>query len=419
MNVCWNMSHQIKEQIASLNPVVIKSHDLIDARFPDLTLKEKQLFLLAISLITPDAAVDRPIQVRFPRSYLEMVFGTSNYTSKALLAIAEGLVNRSIHIKGQKDGDWEIVNIMASAKYKDGQFSMTFNMALNEHFLSLRPITTYHLALIADLSSFYQIRLYEILLKELDKGNATVCIDLDAFRRLSGLEGRYLEYRTMKRCVLSPAVAAVSEHTDIVVDFEEIRTGRAVTALRFKMVRKRDLLKQEDESEEHRAIRAELEAIGFGPDLINLTLQRDPDLTLEQLREAIAAGRDYIEKGEARGEPRVPIAVYRKAIAQKWSHGAKSVTTRPRKPKESQALGHPSHKIFTGKKEGSETPDPHDGTIKAMLSRLSADAELHAQFMQMARKRGLFETIERMTLAMASHTAPVRQLILDFARQKS
>lgn len=410
---------QVKDQLVAFNPIVIKSHDLIDARFPDLTLKEKQLFLLAISLIRPDAPVDKPINVRFPRHYLEMVFGSSNYTSKDLLAIAEGLVNRSIHIKGAKEGDWEVVNIMASARYKEGEFSMTFNLALNEHFLSLRPITTYQLARVADLSSFYQIRLYELLLKEIEKGE--VVFELDAFRRLAGLEGRYAEYRVMKRCVLLPSVRAVSEHTDLVVDFDEIRAGRAVAAIRFQMRRKDEVL-HEDETDERKAMRAELEAIQFPSELINIVL-KDYEWSLETLRESIAAGRAYIERGEVKGEYREPIAVYRSAIRQGWTDrkGAK----RPRSSKKTSGPGAPTHasqQSFDEVLKRAEEPS-HEAarqkTIEAMLGRLLEDGGLYARFVELAKRRGVFGHIDRVGLRDAGQLSNVREAIWVFARQEA
>lgn len=412
-----NLPSQALEGLVSINPVVIKSHDLIDARFPSLTLKEKQLFLLAISLISPDAPVDRPIRVCFPRHYLEMVFGSSNYTSAALLGIAEGLVNRSIQIKGQKEGEWEVVNIMGSAKYQDGQFSMTFNLALNEHFLSLRPITKYQLALVADLSSFYQIRLYEILLKEIEAGE--LAIDLATFRRLSGLDGRYSEYRAMKRCVLLPAVAAVSEHTDIVVDFKEIRAGRAVTGLHFTMRRKRDLQKQVEESEERRAMRAALEAVGFGPELIDIVLgsyQGD----LDQLRASIAAARRYIERGEANGEYREPIAVYRAAIRDGWGkdRAPRNDMPRKKKPAPASSTAHPSHKPAAEAMRAQPPADPREAAIDALLLRMLADGHLYQLFMVQVKKEGLLDVIEKLTLEKAGRDLPmVREQIWKFGEK--
>jgi|GEM_PF-7047262 len=415
-----NLSTQVKEHLVALNPIVIKSHDLIDARFPDLTLKEKQLFLLAISLIRPDASVDKPIKVRFPRHYLEMIFGRSNYTSKDLLAIAEGLVNRSIHIKGAKEGDWEVVNIMASARYNEGEFGMTFNLALNEHFLSLRPITTYQLARVADLSSFYQIRLYELILKEIDKGE--VVFSVNVFRQLAGLDGRYAEYRAMKRCVLLPSVRAVSEHTDIVVTFDEIRTGRSVEAIRFQMQRK-SAVPQQDESlsDEHKAMRAELESIHFSPELIDIVLKGYQG-DLEKLRESITAGRTYIEHGEASGEYREPIAVYRSAIRHGWTARKGGGGSRARKkPPAPDTPMHASQRTLDDVLNDRVEPN-HDAvrqkTIDAMLERLLENGDLYGRFVELAKRRGVFGHIDRMGLRQAAYVEPVRNVIWDFARQE-
>ena len=95
----------------------------------------------------------------------------------------------------------------------------------------------YKLENILSLRSSYSIRIYEILKDwlELNKryGNKIEkIISLNEFRQMLEIPRGY-RYNDIKRFILEKAKAELAEHTDIIFDYEEIKTGRKVTHLHF------------------------------------------------------------------------------------------------------------------------------------------------------------------------------------------
>jgi len=95
----------------------------------------------------------------------------------------------------------------------------------------------YKLENILSLRSSYVIRLYEILKDwlELNKryGNkAEKIISLEEFRNILEIPKSYM-FGDIKRQILEKAKKELEQHTDIIFDYEEIKTGRKVTHLKF------------------------------------------------------------------------------------------------------------------------------------------------------------------------------------------
>jgi hypothetical protein len=95
----------------------------------------------------------------------------------------------------------------------------------------------YKLENILSLRSGYSIRIYEILKDwlELNKryGNkAEKIISIDEFRNMLEIPHSY-RYNDIKRFVLNKAQEELAKHTDIKFTYEEIKTGRRVTHLKF------------------------------------------------------------------------------------------------------------------------------------------------------------------------------------------
>jgi len=413
------------------DPIVAKSPSLMRGRFPDMTLKEMQLLLLGISLIPPNHPVKEMISVSFSRSYLNLVYGGANLTIAQLKAIADALQSRKIEVLFQ-DG-WSSKSIVTGTSMVGGVLSLDFNIAYNEHLLELSSAARYRLKAVAKLSTFFQIRLYEVLLVEADKGMAT--FSLDEIKRFSGLEGMYADFRGLKRRLLNPAVDAINEHTDLRIAYQELRAGRAVASLRFNIVRK-DVIEVDVDDQSRDAIRAEIAALGcFSADVVE-RLTSQFRWGIEDLRCAIEQAKVYINDGLAAGKKRNVPGVYRTAITQCWSadgplvgraaetHGAsrKGKSTPKRGSKRTTTTAddgpvHASHKPVEASMMEPLPRDPRTKSIDVMLERLLEDSDLSASFLMMAKKRGLLEHIEKVGLREAAHVTLVREAIWEFARQ--
>jgi len=104
---------------------------------------------------------------------------------------------------------------------------------LEKHF------TSYQLKQVAQLTSKYAIRLYELLIAWREIGK-TPQISLTEFREKLGLEvSEYQKMVNFKSRVLEPAIQQINYYTDINVKYEQYKTGRSITGLSFSFKQKK------------------------------------------------------------------------------------------------------------------------------------------------------------------------------------
>lgn len=124
-------------------------------------------------------------------------------------------------------------------KPRSGVVEFSVSPKLKPYLLDLNTnFTSYHLRQVVKLSSVFSIRLYELLRQYLplksgkDKGERTV--DLSELRGYLGLaSSKYKRFQDFKRHVIQPAKEELEEKTDLAFDFEGVRIGRAVGAVKF------------------------------------------------------------------------------------------------------------------------------------------------------------------------------------------
>ena len=129
-------------------------------------------------------------------------------------------------------------NWVSGAIYNDGEVRFMIYPKLRPFLLEVKEkYLKYRLENILSLRSSYVIRLYEILKDwlELNKryGNkAEKIIEVNEFRQMLEIPKSY-QYGDIKRQILNKAKSELIEHTDILFDYKEIKTGRKVTHLHF------------------------------------------------------------------------------------------------------------------------------------------------------------------------------------------
>jgi len=129
-------------------------------------------------------------------------------------------------------------NWVSGAVYNDGEVRFMIYPKLRPFLLEVKEkYLKYKLENILSLRSSYVIRLYEILKDwlELNKryGNkAEKIISLEEFRSILEIPKSYM-FGDIKRQILEKSKKELEQHTDIIFDYEEIKTGRKVTHLHF------------------------------------------------------------------------------------------------------------------------------------------------------------------------------------------
>ena len=216
--------------------LIVKHNKLIEANYK-LTLQEQKLILVLSSFIEKD-----------DKKFKKCIFSVSeladllNLNKKAyyseLKDVTEKLISRVIKIK-ETDGLLQM-SWLSSAKYYDdaGKVELSFDEKLTPYLLQLSShFTKLELKKLVSLNSVYAVRIYELLKQYENFGERT--FEIDELKKILCIDKtEYKLYADFKRRALNAAEKEINEKTDLLVSFEEIKTVRKITAVRFKIEKK-------------------------------------------------------------------------------------------------------------------------------------------------------------------------------------
>jgi plasmid replication initiation protein len=229
------------------NALVVKDNALIDASY-NLELTEQRLILLAIlnaresgQVITADSKLE--IQAS---DYAKHFNVSTDASYKALKEAVNNLFNRQFSYTAEykKTGKAGIVRSRWVSRifYVDDLAVLEITFApdvvplitrLEQHF------TSYQLEQVAQLTSKYAVRLYELIISWRERGNVPFT-SLQELRLKLGVEDN--EYPTMdnfKRRVLDHSIKQINKHTDIIAAYEQHKAGRTITGFSFSFTQKK------------------------------------------------------------------------------------------------------------------------------------------------------------------------------------
>lgn len=177
--------------------------------------------------------------------YLDMkdILGKSKLSKKdydSIRVAAKSLVNTSISIN-EKDnngrGRWREISIFDEIAGVEGSSVIQFKFGD-----SIRPFlenltknySSYLYSNIVSMRSNFSIRLYEILLRQA-KWNKTYDPTLAYLKELLGVSNvkSYERFAEFRKTVLDKAKKEINEQTDLYIEYEPIKKGRAVHAIKF------------------------------------------------------------------------------------------------------------------------------------------------------------------------------------------
>lgn len=238
-------------------PVVFKGNELIEATY-FLSVIEQRLVLLAI-VAARETGLGLSAETRVEihaSEYMERFNVEKQTAFQALKEACDHLyyreiVFRDIDPKTQKTrynkGRWtDLASYVPDAAKVQIRFSREIIPLITR--LS-KNYTTYELEQVANLTSSYAIRLYELLIKW-KAVMKTPVVSVETFRLQLGLEPT--QYRVMsdfKKRVLDAAVSQVNEHTDIRATYEQIKEGRSIVGLRFDFTYKSEAILEDNTKE--------------------------------------------------------------------------------------------------------------------------------------------------------------------------
>jgi plasmid replication initiation protein len=223
-----------------MKELVVKDNALVNAGYT-LDLVEQRLILLAIieaRQTNTGITANDPLTIHAD-SYITHFNAHKNTAYSALQDACKSLFERRFsYYEINKKGNTEKVlsRWVSEIRYIDNEASvkLIFSPAVVPLITHLeRQFTSYEIEQVANLSSTYAIRLYELLIQWRSKGKTPI-FNLLEFRKKLAVEDN--EYKTMsnfKSRVLDPAINQINEHTDINVSYDQHKQGRIITGFSF------------------------------------------------------------------------------------------------------------------------------------------------------------------------------------------
>lgn len=163
-----------------------------------------------------------------------------------LKQFAKQLMSKPLEVP--TDTGWIVFNWFSKIQYVRGQakFIVRIDGDLKPYLLDLKKrFVQYNLKYILPLTSNYSIRIYQ-LLKEYEKANKRT-FTVDELMDVLQVPTSYKLYSKFKQAVLQVAEKELLEHCDIFFEYEEIKEGKRVNEILFR-IKKNHWLNEEKES---------------------------------------------------------------------------------------------------------------------------------------------------------------------------
>src|SRR5664279_1729716 len=226
-----------KKKLLPSSSIVTQSNELVSARYI-LPLGEQRLLMTMISRIQPDDEDFKPYRISVSElaDFLGVAKGSAYHECKK---ITKSLLARVLEVN--ETGRLLQTHWVSSADYIDGSgmVNLSFDPLLKPYLLQLKgDFTSCRLGMLLSFKSQYTVRVYTLLkqyeqLKERE-------IELSQLREMLGLrKDLHMEYSDFKRNVLKPIQKELKVKADLYFEFDEIKYGRRVGALRFHIFTKK------------------------------------------------------------------------------------------------------------------------------------------------------------------------------------
>jgi len=221
-----------KQLLSSL--IVTQANELVESRY-NLTLGEQRLIFTMIARIQPEDEDFKPYRISL--SELSEFLGIDkNHIYADCKKITKTLLSKVVEI--QEAGRLLQTHWVSSADYIDGTgtVNLTFDPLLKPYLLQLKGnFTSSKLEMLLSFKSQYTMRMYS-LLKQYEKLNSRE-IELPQLREILGVgKDQYKLYSDFKRNILRLTQKELKSKADLYFEFNEVKHGRKVGAIRFHIM---------------------------------------------------------------------------------------------------------------------------------------------------------------------------------------
>lgn len=221
--------------------MVVKDNSMIGASYSLGVAEQRIIFLAIIEAREQDTLIKAGGLLRITAQNYAKQFNVEKHTAyKVLREGADGLYEAEFNYSYADKKTGKLFHarsrFVQKIAYADelGCIELVFAADVVPLITRLEErYTEYELKQVSGLQSEYAIRLYELLIQWRSVGKVPT-MTLEEFRSKVGvLDGQYKEMSDFKKRVLKLALAQINEHTDIIADYDQVKTGRKVTGISF------------------------------------------------------------------------------------------------------------------------------------------------------------------------------------------
>ncbi|MBB1125931.1 replication initiation protein [Thiospirillum jenense] len=218
--------------------IVTKSNALVSATYR-LTVAEQRILLGCIAQVTPREPITDAVMYKVTAAHIAALAETDrNSIHEELKEAALRLSRREIWITQLPNGGGKhkrtlVTRWVQTVAYEEGgDIYLRFSKDILPYISELqKEFTRYALADISKFDSAYSIRLYELMMQYLSKGERE--IDVEELRHILILDDKYPAIADLKKWIIDPAIKDINAQTPIHVAYEQIKAGRRIVAFKF------------------------------------------------------------------------------------------------------------------------------------------------------------------------------------------
>ena len=228
---------ETKELVYNKDHYTVIANDVVRGK-QEMTLQEAKILRLVITQV---AREDKDLKT-YTCNIQELADFLSIDDSNLYRSIADicrNLIKRSVEIStGDKSQPWKMFNWIQQAEY-DGKGNITlmlseqikpFVLDLNQYF------TQYQLSNILEMSSFYAIRLYELLKTDEFKRQTKYEYSIEFLRQFFDCNNKHKKMSDFRRYVIDIAIKEINTKSDLYIDdVEWIKKGRKYDKVIFHL----------------------------------------------------------------------------------------------------------------------------------------------------------------------------------------
>lgn len=226
------------------NNLVVQTSALIEAHYKqEYSVQEQRTILWVISEIHKESYFsnqqykNKPLHIS-AQKYAELMGISVKNVYRDAQKIGEKLMEKVLKIK--TDNGWKMFHWVSSMQYIKNEAVLEISLSdmILPYIIELKQYTAFKLENILHLKSAHAIKMYQLLIQYKKIGERIInLVDLRSILGISELKS-YMCYKGIKQKILNISQREINEKTDINISYLEIKKGRTVEAIKFKISQK-------------------------------------------------------------------------------------------------------------------------------------------------------------------------------------